>query len=59
MLHAVEAASGRLLWSDMMPNGIGGGPSVGDALLFAPWGFVLTFLNGTNVGQGGLIAYGP
>jgi polyvinyl alcohol dehydrogenase (cytochrome) len=59
MLHAVDAASGHLLWSDMMPNGIGGGPSVGDSLLFAPWGFVLTFLNGTNAGQGGLIAYGP
>jgi polyvinyl alcohol dehydrogenase (cytochrome) len=58
-LHAVEAATGRLLWSDAMPNGIGGGPSVGDSLLFAPWGFVLTFLNGTNAGQGGLIAYGP
>jgi polyvinyl alcohol dehydrogenase (cytochrome) len=59
MLYAVDAASGHVLWSDMMPNGIGGGPSVGDALLFAPWGFVLTFLNGTNAGQGGLIAYGP
>jgi polyvinyl alcohol dehydrogenase (cytochrome) len=59
MLHAVDAASGHLLWSDTMPNGIGG-ETVGRRLFpFAPWGFVLTFLNGTNAGQGGLIAYGP
>jgi hypothetical protein len=43
----------------MMPNGIAAGPSVGDALLFAPWGFTFTLLNGTNAGMGGLIAYGP
>lgn len=59
MLYGIDAASGHQLWSDMMPNGIAAGPSVGENLLFAPWGFTFTLLNGTNAGMGGLIAYGP
>ena len=58
-LYAIDAVTGQSIWSDVMPNGIGGGPSLGDSLLFAPWGFVFTLLNGTNAGKGGLIAYGP
>jgi polyvinyl alcohol dehydrogenase (cytochrome) len=58
-LYAVNATNGQQLWTDALPNGTAGGPSLADAMLFAPWGFVFTLTNGTNAGQGGLIAYGP
>jgi polyvinyl alcohol dehydrogenase (cytochrome) len=58
-IYAFDAASGMQRWTDMFPNGSAGGPSIGDHLVFAPWGFYFTLLNGTDKGQGGLIAYGP
>jgi hypothetical protein len=58
-IYAFDAASGMQRWTDMFPNGSAAGPSIGDRLVFAPWGFYFTLLNGTNAGQGGLIAYGP
>ena len=58
-LIGLDAATGQQLWMDMLPNGAAAGASIGDSLLFAPWGFYFTLLNGTEPGMGGLIAYGP
>jgi polyvinyl alcohol dehydrogenase (cytochrome) len=56
-IWALDAMSGRELWSAMLPDTIGGGPVVADGMLLVPWGFTWTLRQGVP-GTGGLIAYG-
>jgi polyvinyl alcohol dehydrogenase (cytochrome) len=59
VIYGIDAATGKQLWTDKLPDATAGGVSIGENLVFAPWGFYFTLLNGTDPGKGGLIAYGP
>jgi polyvinyl alcohol dehydrogenase (cytochrome) len=55
---ALDAASGKQLWSDKASDSIAGGPSVANGVLFVSWGYQWTLLDDGMPGTGGLIAYG-
>ena len=57
-LSALEASTGKTLWSDKAPDAIAGSPTVANGMLFVPWGYQWTLLNDGVAGTGGLIAYG-
>jgi outer membrane protein assembly factor BamB len=57
-VYALDAQSGRELWSEMLPDTTAGSPTVAGGKLFVPWGYQWT-LRGGMPGTGGLIAYGP
>ena len=57
MVYALDAQSGRELWSEMLPNAIAGSPTVADGMVFVPWGYTWTLRHGV-AGTGGLIVYG-
>ena len=56
-IFALDAASGRELWSDSLPDSIAGSPTVAGGMLFVPWGYQWTLRHG-NAAVGGLVVYG-
>jgi polyvinyl alcohol dehydrogenase (cytochrome) len=55
--YALDASSGRELWSEQLPDAIAGSPVVVDGVLLVPWGYTWTLRQGP-AGTGGLVAYG-
>jgi polyvinyl alcohol dehydrogenase (cytochrome) len=57
-IHALDAATGKDLWSDKATDSIASGPSVVDGVLYVAWGYQWTLGDDGQPGTGGLIAYG-
>jgi polyvinyl alcohol dehydrogenase (cytochrome) len=57
-IHALDAATGKELWSDKATDSIASGPTVVDGVLYVAWGYQWTLLDDGQPGTGGLIAYG-
>ena len=57
-LSALDARSGKTLWSDELPDAIAN-PVIADGTLLVTWGYPVTLASDEAVGKGGVIAYAP